>query len=238
MRTRDVPGSPVSLPVAQFAWIGGVAALVQYTRRPYLHYGMLAAPFLVVAIVLAGVHAAHRLRRAAPSRPLVHFVLPALALLALTRIPGGSGKLHLWPMQWDPFILWPEALRHDPLFARDLDRARSVIRRDEDVLLVPPRRNELHFHLGTRSVSLPIGYSWAVGPEHMATALRSPRLRTAIVLEKGDPQDHMVWRWAAGDAVVAALPLSGFRRVLDLESFDVWQRSPVPVPAPAPVPGL
>ncbi len=87
-------------------------------------------------------------------------------------------------MLWLPWRL-------DPAVARDLEAARSHVRPGEDVLVLPPRRNEVHLTLGTRSVSFPLGYGWA--PASARAALASPGLRAVIAIKSGlDETDREV----------------------------------------------
>src|SRR5262249_3404125 len=84
--------------VALFALLAGSSAMYQFTKRGYLHYALLCAPWLLVAVALV----AAGLWRAIPKREL-----PAIgfAVLFACTLPF----VHTADPASDAFFLWPPA---------------------------------------------------------------------------------------------------------------------------------
>ena len=134
-----------------------------------------------------------------------------------------------------PLVAWPVSLASEPVqpppwrtrpdIARDIATVRDHVRPGEDVLLLPPRRNELHLLLGTRARSYEQGYWWVPAPGMTVRAVRSAGLDAVIVVRGAlDATDRMVWDRLECDAALRELPRAGFTPVVELPTMTVWRR--------------
>jgi hypothetical protein len=200
--------------LAGFCLLAGVVALVQFSRRGYLHYALLLLPLLIAAVTLAASALIHRLpeRKAVWSETAL--VVAALAWLMLGQRAGGAP-----PAPW----------RAQPDIAADLVALKSQLRPGEDLLIIPPRRNEIHFHLGTRSQSYAPGYTWGMGNGLLEAAVRKPELDAVLVLRRRlDKTDAATWRLLECDRAMAALGPAGFRPVAKLRASTLFRRARPP----------
>lgn len=201
------------LALVGFAGVAGLTAGLQFVWRAYAHYELLSAPFLVVAVVVAAVSVARRIAALTAAGPLLRFLALGVAAAPLVAWPLSLAQEPSHPLPW----------RARPDVARDIDALRAVLRPGEDVLVLPPRRNELHLILGTRSRSYERGYWWDQTGSQVR-ALRSPGLDAVIVIHRLDESDRPVWGRLDSDAAVRALPGAGFSPVAELSTMTVWRR--------------
>ena len=215
-----------------FCILSGAAALIQFGKRPYQHYALLTIPFFVVATCIAGSEAIRRASRASPTT-LMPLLATSFAMVLLTKGPRSDDSLHgyVWPITWpgnleDRRKPW----RAVPDVDSDLNALKSLVRPGEDVLVLPPRHNDIHFLLGTRSVSFEQGYGWAPGPEMTRQAVQSPSLDAVVVIENHATYgDSPVWQWLGCSKALAEMPRAGFHKVGTLKTMSVWRRkAPVP----------
>ena len=211
--------------VVGFAACATIGALLQFTKRSYLHYGLLVAPFAVVLVVVAGRALGRRVLEDQQRYPLAAMLVLGLAVVLLARDEGRPGGIALWPPTPGPNIVAPSPWRAKPEVARDITVLRGLVRRNEDVLVLPPRRNELHLLLGTRPITHWQGYGWAPVKDGAIAAIRSPKLESVVLIR--DPltaDDWRGWEWARGDEAVVELQRAGFVPVRRLETMSLWRR--------------
>jgi len=193
-------------PFLGFAAIAASAVLLQFTKRPYAHHALLAAPFLALGVVALG--------RALPARASPVFLALALLLgapLAHARYAGPPESERPWPTD--------EATR-----AEVAALARHV-HPGEDVLLLPPEgRNELHWILGTTARSNPLGYGWAPELAISLDGVRWPTVDAVIVLRPRSDYDLLHWVNHGCWPVVASLPDRGFAPVFSGAVITVYRR--------------
>ena len=208
--------------VAGFALMAALAALYQFTKRDYYHYGLLSAPWLMLATVIAAVAA---LRALVPQRS------PALAFAAL--LACGLPFVHMEDPSSDNFFLWPPASVPTPELghwrkqgpvAADLEKLGKYVHPGEDVLVLPPRHDDIFFLTGARSVSWPQGYGWGFERTPAASALQSRTLTAVVVLGVRDPTDAWTWGWHYCQDALKALPKAGFKETANLMTMTVWRR--------------
>ncbi|HVU03200.1 MAG TPA: hypothetical protein VHE30_15675 [Polyangiaceae bacterium] len=224
---RRAPNSEHALNVAAFALGSAGGSLLQFIKRGYAHYGLVTVPWLVLlaAIGLALLHerAPERVRESSAAQ------LGWLSLAALSFVqtdPRARHTFALWP---DPLSFRAPALGHrwrEREMVGDLAQARRFVHPGEDVLVLPPRHNEVHFLLGTRSLSFAEHYAWAgMHTGNTLRALKSKTLSAVIVLPPRGQTDDAVWRDHDCTQAVAALSGNGFRRALNVRSLSVWVRN-------------
>jgi hypothetical protein len=213
--------------VAGFSVVAVLAVLVQFSWRPYRHYALLGAPFLAIAATLMAVALVQSIRwvvqRSIHTRllilgvaafPLVHAVNdPNLDLRYFwtTAVTGEPGVPRFWFQA--------------PDVSADLEVVRAHVRESEELMVLPPRRNEVHFALGTRVRSLPWGYGWGEIPaEHIRSVLRWPHIRAVLVLHKLGSGDEVCWLQTGCADAVRELPALGFQLVTERPTMSLWRR--------------
>jgi hypothetical protein len=215
------------VPMLGFTTVAGFAALIQFAKRAYLHYALLAAPFLIIAALIAAVALGRILAARLRAPALTGTLALGLAALPVAQASSGVVGLVFWPPGAAPLLSHGIPWRLVPEIVRDLQALRPAVREGEDVLVLPPRRSEVHLLLGTRAVTLKNGYRWAEPePGEAVQAIRSGRLDAVLVLHGHlDESDALVWTWFEGDAAVAALPAAGFRVVRETPTMTLWRPS-------------
>ena len=223
-RLRHIHAEPW-VAIVSFSLIASLATLAQFSKRPYLHYALLAAPFLSIAITLVCV----RIWQAAAVRKPQAASLVALALAGVLAMPmvgsmGSQGFFQIWPLTWNPRVAHETPWHLLPDVAPDVRSIGALVTPGEDLLVVPPRRNVLHFLLGTRSISSPMQYGW--GPQDVSPALMSPSLSAVIVLDRRtlDETDIQTCASTFCDRTVAALAENGFVKTAELKTMTLWRR--------------
>ncbi len=202
------------LTIAGFSITAGSAALVQLASRPYSHYVLLAAPFLIIAVVLGSIALVRDLDRRLHSAAMTFFGV------AIAAVPLAS----LWASLHFGTVAYPTPWRQNPDVAGDLATLRAAVRPTEDLLVIPPRRNEVHLTLGTRSISYEDGYGWGPHRGSPRRALGSSGLRAVVVIRATDEADRAVCQSLDCDDAITALPAAGFRPVAELKTMTLWRR--------------
>lgn len=205
--------------VLAFSAVAAGAALLQLTKRAYPHYLLLAAPFVAVAVAVAGA----RLAEEAPlRRPLARFAWLAAAAIFLGARSGVPGSFSAWSLADEP----PETRWYrEAAVERDLARVASFVRRGDDLLLVPPGRNEVHFLLGTRATSYPGGYGWGTDLVTLADVDWPCVERVLVLPPRGDPFLAASWKAHRAEETVASLSRRGFVEVASFETMRLWRRA-------------
>lgn len=121
--------------VLGFSSIAALASYVQFMKRDYAHYALLGVPFVAIAVVLL-FEKHSRSRRA----------VLALVAGALVFVAGRTRE----PPRW----------RNDPQVALDLHVLGRVVAPGTELVVWPLRHGEVHWLLGTRSRTAPLGYGW------------------------------------------------------------------------------
>jgi hypothetical protein len=213
--------------VTVFAFGAAGGTLFQFTKRGYRHYALLTTPWLLLACILLAV----ALVRLLPGRLRESNALP-FACLFFAALPflrtedrAYQAFFFLWPVEPIP----PPNLGHRWLqrdMADDIRKLGRLVHPREDVLVLPPRHNELHFDLGTRPLSFPDGYAWgSVHTKATMQALASQTLAAVIVLNHlGSKSDAEIWHNYDCDEAVTRLGVFGFHRVATLQAVSVWRR--------------
>ena len=198
--------------LAGFALVAGLVALAQYSKRAYLHYSLLAAPLLISAVMISATVLVRRFPARTAGWPETALIAVVLArLMVMQRAPVE---------QTTPWRAQPE-------IAADLEELKDALRPGEDLLVIPPRRNEIHFLLGTRSQSFPLGYSWAPASGLIEETLRKPELDAVLVIRSHlDKGDNQAWHALDCDRAVAGLGATGFAPVLRLRATTLFRHSP------------
>lgn len=223
--------------VVGYSLIAALATFTQFAKREYPHYGLLSAPYLAIAVTIMAVRAAQTAGAVWPRlRPFIAIATAGVLVLPAVNSMGRVGYFQIWPIVWNPIVshqrVWHDnpsdrKLWHqDPDVASDLQSLSALIARGEDVLILPPRQNVIHFLTGSVSLTNPHGYGW--GPMDASQTIRSPSLDAVVVLhprtfERGDALNC---KYIGCDRAVSALPGNGFRISAAMASMTLWRREP------------
>ena len=204
-----------------FTLAAALATLVQFEKRGYLHYALLTAPMAVVAATAGASLLLRRLRHLLVASPLLAFSLAAVLALQAAHLVSGLPPLrHL--------ILGPPLeIPRSPGAPDDADVAAvaSRVTPGEDLLLLAPSQNRLHFVLGTRSLSFRLRYGWAPCERGMALeAAQSPSVHSVLVPAELGPDTAVACAEIGCDQALQALPELGYRPVVQRPTLTLWQR--------------
>ena len=135
-----------------------LAGLLQFSRRGYLHYGLLILPCAIIAVSCAiktGIDASRSLAAYwAPAQRLLP--MAAFLIVLLVFVPGaGSDMLGLsWPQE-----AAPPAASATPS-SPQLAALCAKLKPGSFLLIIPARHNNVHWACRTRTIGLPLGYGW------------------------------------------------------------------------------
>lgn len=211
--------------VAGFSLFATIAAAAQYSKRPYLHYALLAAPFVAIMVSVMAMQIVQAASALWPRmKPLTSLTAAGLLTLPMIGSAGSTGHFQLWPPAWTPAVAHGKPWHEAPEIASDLQSIQSVLAPGEDVLVLPTRRNVIHFMAGTRSVSNPDGYGW--GPSDVSDALRAKSLAAVVVLDRRilDESDLEACKDVQCDRAIAMLAQAGFVESARFPTMTVWRR--------------
>jgi hypothetical protein len=215
-----------------FTSLAGVASLIQFEKRLYFHYALLAVPMFVFGGVVGGTVLVRWLNRNIDHRASWLSIVVFLVMCPFVGTYFAAGyspppAASLWPIGMDSRALkLPVHLREDDM--ADVAVLRGVLKPGDDVMIMPPRQNSLHFILGTRSVSYPLGYGWgAAGPkalELLRDTFQSPTLRAVIGYHGSDFLETEFCDHLGCDSAVHLLATHGFKHHRKLRTVSVWVR--------------
>ncbi|MGI6419866.1 MAG: hypothetical protein ACOX1P_29880 [Thermoguttaceae bacterium] len=223
-RARREFGSPW-LELVGFLLLSALATVVQFRWRAYYHYAMLAVPCVVAAAIILGVQLFRRLPAKFQESELLRLVFLVCAAFPLAYTGGNPANLSVWRIRIDsdfaPFDPW----QRQPDVANDLAEVARRLKSGDELLVLPPRRNVIHWVLGTRVHHHAHGYYWAPPAGSLTHAVQSGQIPWVLeVTKRNAPGDEENWVACQADEVVSLLPSSGFRPVLRGETMTLWRR--------------
>lgn len=201
-----------------FCLVGALFSLWQFSTRPYLHYMLLGLPMLICAVLIGAAAVARALVRGLRDP---RGTSPLLAL----GVSAGVCVVIAGPWASDHRVIQPN-WRQDEQVARDLQTMAFHVDPGDEILVLPARRNEIHFELGSVSTASPLGYAW-YEPVDLAPVVASPQLDGVIIVAPAfrDETDTAAC-WAQCDEAPALLSAAGFAVSARLESMTLWTPEP------------
>lgn len=202
--------------VLLFSLLAFAFSLIQFQRRPYLHYAQLSAPFLILAgctsaILLGRLGAKWSQGARAPALGCW------LGLVALF----GSAQGYGFTAGPRPTPTPPRAWADDPAMSRDIATLAALVEPGSELLILPPGRNVLHWRLQTRSLTSPIYYGWHRFPK--LASLDWSTLDYVVVLRR-DEDWSANFKDSERALVAQELPRSGLQRLSQTETLELWGR--------------
>lgn len=180
-RRAEPPSIPVTatLGLSVFSALG---ALIQFSKRGYLHYALLPLPSAIIASGLA-LYLVSR---------LLHQHAEVRSWLGVTALAAGTAAF-FW-VSWTGVALANEAIKLVAAPTRwttqeDMGRVFSPICKHvqpgRDLLLIPPRENRVHWFCRTRSVSWKVKLDWEPTlPARYLPALAASDMAQVFVFDK------------------------------------------------------
>ncbi len=211
------------VPVLGFTCIAGYAALLSFYVRHYDHYGLLAGPMLILSVVIAGVELGRRIPKEYRENSFAYFLTLVLCVSPFVRENASSRYFYLWPIN----PLTRPQMKHwheNPFIAKDLATLRAIVKPGETVLLLPPRRNEIHFILQTRTVASR-GYGWRKSGV-LSEILQQSVIDAVLEIQPQflDSDDLAACKLLQCDRTREILPDQGFAPIAILESMTLWRK--------------
>ena len=96
----------------------------------------------------------------------------------------------------------------------------------EDLVVLPPRQNAVHFILGTRPKSFRRGYTWKPAPKLIMESFETGGATYALVITELPHGEETVWNTFKCAEVAQALPALGFQQVTRGAGMTLWKRKP------------
>lgn len=214
--------------VVAFCWGSGVATLYQFSRRAYLHYGLLTVAPAVVCAAVGVTLLARRVRLStAPSGLATWCLVTTVALVVARGNADGSGA---WVPLDVPHGLPPyPVMRHDPQVAHDLAELCEVMEPGDDLVVLPARRNFVHVVCGTVPRSRPLRYTWAIVPGEYRDTLSNPELRRVLVFsDLASYADQESCGPGGCPALINDIPSLGYEPTRSWPTFTLFSRAADP----------
>lgn len=210
--------------VAGFAVCASVATTVQFFTRPYLHYGLLLAPFVPIAVITIAVQLARKIpAHRSGFRSFPHVLIGALLVSPVIATRGGTPFFHIWPVESNLRVAHETPWHLNPEIAADLLEIATHVNAGDPLLVLPPRRYVIHFLLGTR----PTQDGWGSVGEDADVLSRLPTLTSVLVIDRSrlDPSDKTACEVFQCGTTISRLPDAGFVKTKELKTMTLWRRS-------------
>ncbi len=210
--------------VFAFCVVAAIATLHQFFFRSYLHYAMLWAGLLVVAVgVVLGLLVGHVGRNLSRYR-LSAWVATSLIIVTVVLVHSDGSTA------WIPFA----SLKHrdgpsrpftDATRLQELTLVSRLTRPGSSLLTLPPQANYVHFLLGTVPRARPGRYSWLPVPGEYESLVRNPEVHQILVCRELADGHAEVFCGPRGCAsLVMDLPELGFELAVRTSSFELYRR--------------
>jgi hypothetical protein len=216
------------LELVGFLLLSALATMIQYRWRSYYHYALLAIPGVVIASTVLAMRLIAGLPATWRRNELFQILLLGIAAFPLAYTGGSTTTLRVWRLTLDedfaPGTIW----RNQPGVRSDLQQIAGWVQPGTELVVLPMRRNCIHFLLGSRVVHYPLGYNWDAQPQLLGETLASGKVSWVLVLTAGLSRDDDEERWGVFRPNRAADELSrlGFHPVRQLRTITLWRLEP------------
>src|SRR6185369_1938160 len=107
--------------IVGFSLFASLATLLQFAKRPYLHYALLLAPFLSIAAVSTAIQLSRKLSAIRNGlHSIVCVLIAGLLCVPLIASRYGDSSFHAWPPAWNPAVAHETPWQMQPDVASDL----------------------------------------------------------------------------------------------------------------------
>jgi hypothetical protein len=198
----------------------GLFTLLQFSKRGYYHYFLLATPCFVIAFV----DALSTLRQQRQKSVLMDrsFRLGTCFLAAVPLFYCGERELDFMPLT--PVVSLPAGSASppwhaDPLIRNDLSEVRKIVSPGSRIGVLPPVRSVIYFLLGSRQEA---GY--AFGNIDSRARVNSENTDFVVVLKDMDSRESSNWKETECDSAILRMKKIGFLPTGDFQRMTVWSR--------------
>ena len=207
--------------VLGFCITAGFFSLIPFFSRPHLHYGLIAAPFLIIASCLFITYLIKLLPSQFFKIPIVRYVLILGIMLPFVQPRPTSPYFFLWPPS--ALVKPPQQRpwRLTPGVSSDFNVLKKYVV-GEHIYVLPPRQNEVHFFLGTRHYF----YGWG-NKTRLIDVLEKPELQGVIVIKPETLPDYVVATASERhdfDRAHEILDQHKFRPAVTLSTMTLWRK--------------
>jgi hypothetical protein len=210
-----------------FTCVAGIVSVVPFFSRAHLHYGLVSGPLLIIASIIAFLVLLRQIPVLYRRTPLINFLLILLTLAPFIRPTMHSPYFFVWPLQNPVKPPQQRPWRLTPGLAEDLVKMKQQVRPRENIYVLPPRQNEVHYFLGTQHAF----YGWSRFVP-LSDVIQNPRLNGVIVVDSRFMPEYVVDIAVARfeyDRAPAILSKYGFVPVVRLPSLTLWRRTRVAI---------
>jgi len=154
--------------------------------------------------------------------PFARFALLILLILPFVHLKVRSAGFYLWP--YDRYIRYPQSRpwRLTPGLAEDIAKMKQHVRPMENIYVLPPRQNDLHFFLGTRYEQ----YGWGT-PIALNDVLAGAGLEGVLIVNVDSLPDYVALaskRAFDYDDAEQILTEHSYRLVVKLPTMSLWRK--------------
>jgi hypothetical protein len=224
-RDRLPPLPKPLLPALGISLCSALGAMLQFSKRGYLHYALLMLPSL---ILIAGLtidalirwlppviqHGRARVRTAAVAGTAALLLLHAAGTPAFVQHAAAQFGTPTKPAGFTERVkeTFPDLCRHVPP--------------DSELLLIPSREQVVHWMCRTRAVSFQPGYAWwTLSPAPYLNALASPGLAYVFVFsDEAGPYEQRFFLENGRAEIEQTLKRQGFREAFTFGGGTLYRR--------------
>jgi len=211
--------------IVGFSLFASLATFLQFSKRPYLHYALLLAPFLSIAAVTTAFELSRKLSAIGNGlRSIVFVLIAGLLCVPLIESKYGHSNFHVWPPAWNPSVAHEIPWHMQPDVASDLPVIATLVAPGEDLMVLPPRRYIVHFLFGSRIAST--ARVWAK-QESAYNSLKSPTLDSVLIIDRRafDLADVEFCKSVQCSFPDSALVELGFVKAAEGKTMTLWRRA-------------
>ena len=207
-----------------------LAGLLQFSRRGYLHYGLLVLPCAILAVSYAIKVGLDASRSVIAYWAPVQRMLPITALLIvlLVFVPGAGSDI--LGFSWLPDAV-PSAAITAPS-SPQLAALCAKLKPDSFLLIIPARHNKVHWACRTKTIGLPLGYGWEnLQNDAYLAALKNRDVSQVLLFRSdGSPTGGNLSLLTSSATLAHYLLESGFVQSVTYDDATLYQQIPRVIP--------
>lgn len=218
--------SAISLRLLGITTLSTIAGLFQFSRRGYLHYGLLILPGALLSVALAirlGLDASKSI--ASHWSSIQRGLVIALVLIALSFliVPATNSIFRDISRQLDA----AEQSHAIGYPTPQLSSLCSNLEPGSFLFIVPPRHNDIHWACKTKTIGMPLGYGWEnlQLPAYLASLNDSHINQVLVFQSSGDNADGGLWPSVAPTTVIRHLLDAGFHPLTTYEDATLYKHA-------------
>ena len=207
--------------IVTFCWLGGLCALLSFLSRSSLHYALFTGGLWILAVSISVVICLRAVPQVYSYSRVFAFLLICLMFLPFIRTQSRSG-FYAWPPEAPVRRVKQIPWYAQPRYLADVARAKQMIEPMEEIYVLPPSENHIHFFLNTRYAT----YGWNI-PVQLEDVLKSGSLQGVVVLQKESLSEFyrgLAERQFDLSNAEEILKRHSYQPVLKLRTFVLWRK--------------